>query len=148
MELLLILRNLFLITLYLFICSCSNNVKEISYKKIKKPTANYEIDFCKTFEMGWDSILIVFPYTRSSSLESLNIKNINSIKRQLSEMESIDWKHYLILIKSNTAIAFVEIPRKYLDFDLTDNFSNTVIINHENCVLEYIENRIKVPNTI
>jgi hypothetical protein len=121
--------------------ACSENIPKLDYHKIERDGDS--INLCEIHKASWDSILIIAPYSRKSLWE--NIENINSIREELNQMQSIDWRNYLILLKGQTAVGYMAIPRDYVDFDYK-NESGRKIIYKEKCKLDYNNGKIVISN--
>jgi hypothetical protein len=136
------LKTITFYTILVFVLLASNqNIPKLDYNNIKKGRTS--INLCEIHEASWDSIILVAPYSREALWK--DIKNINSIAEELSQMQSVDWKNYLIFLEGQTAVGYMEIPRDYVDFD-HENEGVRIVIYKANCILYYKKGKLFIPS--
>jgi len=68
-------------------------------------------NFCTGFHGEWDSILIVKPYTRPSSIQSLPIENYSTVESFVKAQSLGDDTCTLLFVKKNQYVGYSLFPR-------------------------------------
>ena len=121
-----------------FVISCSGDLKKIEINQ--SILENKKVDFCEIIDHPWDSALIVVPYMRREIWQEFQIQNLRSIKKELIDMESIDWKSYVVVINGQRAVSYLEIPRNLLDIKI-EMIRTNPFLRKEKCRYD-VENNI------